>query len=244
MPVVILPGQVRGQPRRAPRTAASAADTLSSPRRDRVLPALNPNDVLLAVDLGRMSAYAACVPGHAPQFGHRSVDGKGDAGVTFLNLWHWLNEIFAQFEPTVAVTEEPYVPRFTKTTRLKGGAFFSKVARPSIPFNNDVVLSLYGMRAITRAAAVQHKIHYQEYEITKVCRFFTGKGSWGSRDAKKAATMRMCQMYGFPAATYDESDALAVLMYAEALIAPRASQSRGVGPLFIPPQSPAPHSGS
>ncbi len=43
----------------------------------------------------------------------------------------------------------------------------------------------------------------------------------------------MCAVYGWHDLTEDEADALALWVYAEAVLFPRAVLKRGVGPLFV-----------
>lgn len=205
-------------------------------------PRLPEDAVLLTVDLGGVSGFCALAAGHTPIWGHESfVKGNPPAGRVFVSMGRWVDELLRYFGPALVSFESPYVPRFGKRqVRLANGEVVGNLpgigkqaSVQGIPFNNDVTRRLYGFPAIVLEHCDMVEVPVLEVQTGKVCKFFTNSGNWRGRENKKAATMRVCHAYGFAAATYDESDAIAVAMYLEALIWPRASEGRGVGPLFL-----------
>jgi hypothetical protein len=206
-------------------------------------PRLPEGAVILALDLGGISGFAALTSGREPLWGHEDFR-KGDpsSGELFVRLGRWVDQLIAMFGPSLVSFEDPYIPMFgKKDVRLANG---EAVNLPGLaggarvkgtPFNNATILRLYGVVAVVQEHCAAGGVGVYKVSTGQVCRFFTGRGAWGGRDKKKAETMRVCRGYGFDAATYDESDAIAVGMYLEALIWPRISERRGVGPLFMAP---------
>jgi hypothetical protein len=223
-----------GSDRARPRSESASAGPV-------ILPRLPEGVVILALDLGSISGFAAAVAGQEPLWGHEDFR-KGDpsSGELFARLGRWVDALILMFGPGLVSFESPYVPPFGKrdvrlangeAVNLPGLTGGAKVK--GIPFNNATTRRLYGLAAVAEEHCAAAGVPVCEVSTGKVCQFFTSRGSWGGRDKKKAATMRVCHAYGFAAATYDESDAIAVAMYLEALIWPRISQGRGVGPLFM-----------
>jgi hypothetical protein len=197
-----------------------------------ITPVINPGEVILALDLGWHSGWACCAPGYKPKWGTK-IHKHDDSGQGFASVLDWTNELIDQFSPVLIGLEAPYVPRRSRPIKLGNGAKLGATVRESIPPNLAVLRVLLGLPAIVRAVCAKRDVQYLETDTPTVCRFFTGKVSWGGRDLKKQATLRMCQLYGFDVSSFDASDALAVLVYLEALAAPTASRARGVGPLFL-----------
>jgi len=185
---------------------------------------------ILAVDLGAISGSAFLTPGDKPLWRSENftfVASPYDSGLptrpSLAKTWptagrvlartrNWLDELIRGTEADLLVLEAPFI---------------------AVKFNNSTIRQLYGFAAIAAELADRNGICYLEVTTPKVCKFFTGKGAWGGRDAKKAATIRMCGLYGFNTATTDESDAIAVALYAEAILYPQIAADRGVGPLFL-----------
>lgn len=216
------------------------------PKLNEAIPRVPEGAVALTLDLGGISAYCALVAGHTPSWGHENfVKGSPPAGRVFSAMGKWVDGLINYFAPALIAFESPYVPRFGKQqARLKNGETIGNLPGmgapggfPGIPFNNDVIRRLYGFPAIVYEHADRHQVGVHELSTQKVCRFFTGRGSWGGRDKKKAATMRVCRAFGFAVESFDEADAVACAAYLEALIWPRISERRGVGPLFMPVKS-------
>jgi len=144
-------------------------------------------------------------------------DDDGKVGVLFHD---WLDAIMGECGgPDWAVFEAPFIPR---------GA---------ISVNNATIRRLYGLAMIAQMVAHNWGAKCREVDTASVAKHFTGQARWGGREAKKAATRRVCERYGWAPVTEDEADALAVLVYAEALIDPIAASRRGPGPLFVRPAS-------
>jgi hypothetical protein len=76
------------------------------------------------------------------------------------------------------------------------------------------------------AVCWEKKIPCYEVGTSEVCLFFTGQGSWGGRDKKKAATVARARLYGWNVANDDEADACAIWCAAENRLAPALAQQR------------------
>lgn len=210
------------------------------------------NEVILFLDLGAVLGWAAGVPGQRPSWGavnftltrspyddhlpQRRREDKNwpPAGRVFARQRLWLEETIVKFDPKLICFESPYIPRPVRKVRLANGALFGSVERKAIPPNLATLRRLLGYPAIVDEVADRLGVPCREVAIADVCQFLTGKGGWGGREAKKQQTQRMCALYGFQTATFDESDALAGLLFCEATLFPAIAQRRGVGPLFIP----------
>ena len=98
--------------------------------------------------------------------------------------------------------------------------------------NANTVLILYGLEAFTLRAAWQRDIAIRKVPIRTVAKFFLGN-TWARRNEKKVATMEMCRRYGWKAEDDNESDALALWVYACHEVDPK-SVSDQWGPLALP----------
>jgi hypothetical protein len=97
------------------------------------------------------------------------------------------------------------------------------------PIDINVLRRLISMCGLVEMVAYEHQIQASN----EICRHFTGRGSWGGRANKKAATQKMCAVYGWHDVTEDEADPLALWVYGEAELFPRAALKHGIGPLFV-----------
>lgn len=188
---------------------------------------------ILALDVATTTGWAYGMPGDRPAFGHFRAGKPRDAtGEVLAQFRVWLDRCCAKSQPRMVVFEAPYVPRFApKKVRTKTGQVISTTPSSSTPIDIYVVRRLFAMCGLVEMIAYEHNIACREAGSSEICRFFTGNGSWGGRAGKKAATQKACAVYGFPGVTEDEADALALWVYAEAVLFPRRT-ARSAGPLF------------
>ncbi len=100
-----------------------------------------------------------------------------------------------------------------------------------MPSSSFVAQRLYGLRAIAKMVFHRHGVRLRLIPVQTVQRFVTGHGRW-PKGEKKAATMRACEMYGWRPSTDNEAAALALWLFGEHEIAPRAAAGRSMGPIF------------
>ena len=186
---------------------------------------------ILALNVATTTGWAYGMPGDRPAFGHfRSGKPRDATGEVLAQFRVWLDRCCAKSQPRMVVFEAPYVPRFApKKVRTKTGQVISTTPSSSTPIDIYVVRRLFAMCGLVEMIAYEHNIPCREEQSNVICRHFTGNGSWGGRENKKAATQKMCAVYGFPGLSEDEADALALWVYAEAVLFPK---TRSAGPLF------------
>ena len=186
---------------------------------------------LFALNVATTTGWAYGMPGDRPAFGRfRSGKPRDGLGEVLIEFRGWLDRWCAKSEPRMIVFEAPYVPRFApKKVRTRTGQVISTAASSSTPIDIKVIRKLFAMCGLVEMVAHEHGIPCREEQSNVICRHFTGNGSWGGRANKKAATQKMCAVYGWPDVTEDEADALALWVYAEAVLFPKP---RSAGPLF------------
>lgn len=186
---------------------------------------------ILALDVATTTGWAYGMPGDRPAFGHfRSGKPRDAAGEVLAQFRVWLDRCCAKSQPRMVVFEAPYVPRFApKKVRTKTGQVISTTPSSSTPIDIYVVRRLFAMCGLVEMIAHERGLPCREEQSNVICRHFTGNGSWGGRENKKAATQKMCAVYGWPDVSEDEADALALWVYAEAVLFPK---TRSAGPLF------------
>ncbi len=167
-------------------------------------------------DLATVTGWAYGEPGGKPLYGHRRNGGRPGApvGAILADFEDWLVRHLDQLHPSVIYYEAPFLPRTAN-------------------INPATVLVLYGLRGMLVAEAHRRDLAARDVNISQITKHFTGF-SWGhmGRAEKKAATIRMAALYGWPVETDDEADALAVLVFAENQIDPVAARARSAGPLW------------
>jgi hypothetical protein len=190
---------------------------------------------VLALDVATTTGWAVGLPGERPVCGHHRAGKPGCAGGEVLAQFaDWLEALVAAHAPVWIAFEAPYVPRVApRRVRARNGAVITLAPHNGPPIDNNVIRRLYGLCGLVELTAHRHRIACREAGSSEICKFFTGNGSWGGRANKKAATMKMAAVYGFPGVTEDEADALALWVYAEAVLFPKAAARRGAGPLFV-----------
>ena len=181
------------------------------------------------------------MPDNAAHWATRAVAGPFRAGKTnaaageVLNLFRdWLEERCRELQPRWIAFEAPYVPQVTpaRVRSASGHAVWTMPSRRT-PINIHTLRRLISLCGLVEMVAHQHRIECREELPTKITQSFTGHGNWAGRENKKKATIRMCEVYGWPVANDNEADALALWVYAEAVLYPQAAQRRGAGPLFV-----------
>jgi hypothetical protein len=76
------------------------------------------------------------------------------------------------------------------------------------------------------AVCWRQQIEVYEARPSEISKFFLGNAKQGGRANKKAATIKMCRLYGWDTVSDDAADALALFAYAEHTIAPQIGSRR------------------
>jgi hypothetical protein len=184
--------------------------------------------MILALDTATVTGWAAGNPGDEPTWGSRDFTSPGGNGEVIAKFRHSLNGLCYKFKPTTIVFESPYIPRPNFNRRPGAGP---------PPMNALTLRRLLTLTGIVEEVAWELRIECLEATAAEIMKFFLGTGRVaGGRPAKKAATIAMCQRYGWATVDEDACDALALWTMAEGIIDPRAASRRGDGPLFIAPR--------
>ncbi len=170
---------------------------------------------ILSLDQATTVGWAYSDPGEAEiQFGHQRMgrEGASDAevGAAFAIF---LDVRIDVFQPAHIVFEQPYV----------GGG--------KVPVNPQTIFRLAGMKWQIELTCYQRGIDCAQATTSTFIKFFTGKGKYPDRAAKKRATVLACRDRGWRCSE-DEADAVALLCFAEAKLFPQAAMKRAPGPLF------------
>lgn len=149
-------------------------------------------------------------------WGHYRCGGRPGAsvGARLADFEDWLDRQLDLVQPSRIFYEAPYLAGAGK-------------------INPATILVLYSLQGFLLAAAHRRDIAIEKVNISTITKTFTGF-SWGrlGRAEKKAATIRMCQIYGWDVASDDEADALAIFVYGENTVDPVAARNRSAGPLW------------
>jgi hypothetical protein len=191
--------------------------------------------MILALDVATTTGWAYGSAGERPQYGHFRAGKRGMKGGEIVTLFRdWLKLQCEIKKPHWLIYESPYVPRVAPPrVRTATGKLISTLSGGAPPIDINVLRRLITLCGIVEELGWRYSIEVREEASNVVCRQFTGRGSWGSRAAKKAATQKMCAVYGWHGVSEDEADALALWVYAEAMLYPELAQRRGCGPLFV-----------
>ena len=172
---------------------------------------------VLALDPATVIGWAHAEPGGGkPTWGHQRLGRLGaetDEIAEALGLF--LDARIDVLNPRYIVREDFYI----------GGG--------RVPMNPQTIYVLCGIAWQIDLAARRRGIGCYKVQTSTMVRYFTGRGKYPDRAAKKRATVRVCQFHGWTC-TSDEADAIALLCYAEAKLFPemRLSMRRPAGPLF------------
>ncbi len=190
--------------------------------------------MILALDTATTTGWAAGEPGGPPEFGSRRFEADNNAEI-FAQFRFWLNALAFRFKPKLIVFEAPYIPVPHQPRFQKAGTAWSPGRGPP-PMNAKTIRRLVGLVALVECCASELRIECLEATTGEISKFFTGRFRHGGREAKKAATVEMCRLYGWNVGNDDNAaDALALWAMAEAKIDPVAGMRRGGGKLFLPP---------
>jgi hypothetical protein len=192
--------------------------------------------VIIALDIATKLGFAHGAPGaNAPDlvWGVRNFSGKEGTGEVIGKFRGWLQSRCYELKPTLIAFESVYIPVARKrqpNDREDGPP----------PMNPAVLERLLGMTGAVEGLGWELGIKVAKATTTEIVKFFTGKGSHGNRDQKKAAVVAQCRLHGWDVSNDNDADALALWAYAESIVNPRAHQHRiraigdriGAGPLF------------
>jgi Holliday junction resolvasome RuvABC endonuclease subunit len=168
----------------------------------------------LALDPGGLCGWATGELGELPRWGTHRTPRNVSTGEALSLFAGWLRDLLVAERPDVCCFESPYIPMH--------GA--------EIPRNAATVRRLHSYSGIVEAVCWRLKIKVYEARPSEICRHFTGQGSWGGRDKKKAATVRTCLSYGWDVeGQVDAADALSLWAYAEAVLDPVLAAQRRAG---------------
>ena len=177
--------------------------------------------MILSLDPALRCGWAAGKPGETPVWGVRHFivrDGTGE----FLTVFgHWLNARIDELKPDIVTYESPFIP-------------FGWAAQKTTIETLRRLISLAGQ---IEATCWSRRVRCAETSPSEIMRFFLGTGRL-KRDAKKAATIEMCQRYGWDVTDDNCADALSLWAFTEAILSPAAARERGCGPLFLKNDAP------
>ena len=176
---------------------------------------------ILALDLGRVSAFAYADPGRRPVWGHLTLgDVDASGGRMLARARAWIMALCEYHQPAWLAQEAPYFQRPGQST--------------SVPFNHRTQARLQRLAGVVEGISAELGLSYREPEISDVAGHFLGaEGRRMRREKKKRQTVVVCKLHGWAPVTQDEGDALALLSYMEWSLSPGQARLRGEGPLFM-----------
>jgi hypothetical protein len=176
---------------------------------------------ILAVDMGRLSAFAYAEPGRRPVWGHTVLgDAEASGGRLLTRAREWLIALCDYHRPAWIAQEAPYFQRPGQKT--------------SVPFNHQTQARLQRFAAVAEGVAFEASVSYREPDIRTVAKHFLGsEGERMRSEKKKRQTVVLCKLHGWAPVTQDEGDALALMSYMEWSLSPAQARLRGEGPLFL-----------
>ena len=165
--------------------------------------------MIFTVDIATCTGWAFGPPGaNPPLFGERQIAfAPASEEIIFDRFDAWFSGQLDTLRPRHIYAEDVFMPRSLMVARR-----------------------LFGLRALAIAAARRRDLRINFVPVQTIQRFHTGVGRW-PRGEKKAATIRMCQHYGWFPQTDNQADALAIWLFAEHAIAPHVR--RTAGSLFV-----------
>ena len=191
--------------------------------------------VVLALDIATTTGVCFGPIGAQPpllQWGSRDFSGAGKSNGEIIALFRgWVAARCYAIRPSLIIMESPYVPVGSKPG---GGA----------PMNPNTLRRLLGMTGAVEAIGWELKTPVREVVSAAFTKFITGKGQYKKREEKKAAVIAACRFLGCDVRGNDEADAVAIWLFAEGILSPRAAEHRrrlaadrdrelnGAGPLF------------
>jgi hypothetical protein len=171
--------------------------------------------MILALDNATRTGFCFGPVGGAPIFGSHHFGRNRSNGEVLADFEDWLNAKIDAVGAQIVCFESPYMPTGARNPWAS-------------PANALTVRRLFGFAGMTEAVCRKRGLRCYEAAPSEITRALLGDGAPRKREAKKAATVAMCQRLGFPVADDDEGDATALWLYAESVHAPRMlSQRRG-----------------
>lgn len=182
--------------------------------------------MILALDIATHVGWCQGAPGSAPQYGTADFTSKSGTGEVCARFRFFLMDKVLALKPTLIAFESPYVPVPRGPQIVRAGTAPARAFKGPPPMNPMVLRRLLAMVGLVEEIAFERAIKCRECVSGEFVKFWTGKGSWGGRDAKKEAVMRVCRQRGFSPPDDNAGDALALWHYAEATIAPEIASRR------------------
>ena len=185
--------------------------------------------MILCCDVATTTGFAWSEVGGTPQWSTVNFSGKGGTGEVCAKFrFHLMDRVLA-LKPSLICMESPYVPIPRAPHIVRAGTDPSRASKGPAPMNPMVLRRLLAMVGLVEEIAFERGIKCRECVSSEFVKFWTGKGSWGGRDAKKAAVMRVCRQRGYDIADDNAADALALWHYAEFIVAPEIASRRAAG---------------
>lgn len=186
--------------------------------------------MILAIDPATVTGWCSGEPGGSLAFGRLRLGPPGcGLGVFAGSVCKWLRPLLERLRPSDLIYEKPYIPQ---PRQFRPGKIIT-AADSAPPMNGETVQKLMLLAGLIEMCAYDAGI-YSPLSVAAptVAKYFTGRGKWGDRAAKKQTTIAIAQRYGFAVKTDDEADAVAIWLYGESLLYPEAALRRKDGPLF------------
>jgi hypothetical protein len=184
--------------------------------------------MIIALDTATVSGMAFGKIGGEPQW--ETFKAKGDSlGEKKSRFRFWLMSRVIAIQPGLLAFEAPYVPVPRDPQFVRAGTDPSRAPKGPPPMNPATLRLLLALSGTVEEIAFERGIKCRECVSGEFVKFWTGKGSWGGRDAKKAAVMRVCRQRGYDVADDNAADSLALWHYAEFIVAPEIASRRAAG---------------
>lgn len=168
--------------------------------------------MLLCLDLATRVGWAHGRVGERPVWGANDL-GRGRSNGEVLSAYiSWLCARLDALQPEVVAFESPYMPAAN--------------SRFSAPANALTIRRLYSLAGFTEAICHRRRLRCYEAAPSEITRAFLGGPAPKGRANKKAATIKMARLLGYPVADDDEADAVALWTFAEGIFAPQMISER------------------
>lgn len=167
---------------------------------------------VLALDLATRTGFAHGALGEPPKWGSHDFGRGRSNGEVLANFHGWLNGKIDAVGATMVVFESPYMPSGQNPW--------------AAPANALTIRRLFAFAGITEAVCHTRRLRCLEARPSEITRGILGGPAPRRRAEKKAATIKMIRLLGFPVENDDEADALALWLYAEANFAPHQVSRR------------------
>lgn len=179
---------------------------------------------LLALDQGRWTGWAHCVPGCEPVWGEQEIWPEKrvrelDLGEMVENFHFFLTNKINVYRPTQMIRETVYV----------GGG--------RVRLNPRTILQMAAIAGHVDFVARRKGVSCWEQSTRAAVKELTGRADYDTPEEKKEATVEACRARGWIAGQH-AADALALLMFMESKLYPETALKRRMvlkvprGPLF------------